>query len=335
MEQLKIRFAMKIFVTGVAGYIGTSFVKEAKAKLGRNAEIVGIDVKDLPQDLDIQFSKVDILNYDEVEKLSKGSDVVVHMAFVLNPPKDREHARRVNIDGTRNILRAAQKNNVKKVIVLTSASTYGAHPDNPLFMREDHPLRGDLNFGFWYPEDKAVQDRITQIFMKENPEISTYIVRPVIVFGEGVNNFISQGFFNPPVVGIFNKNIPFQYIHESDVSRGILLMIERDLSGPFNLSGSGVVTMKRSAEIMRKPAIYIPPFLHRPMYEFMVRAKIIDPLLPFAAIDFFKYPWTLNTQRAEEELGFKPELSSEDAFTRAWLCYKHKTKRLNTSRITK
>jgi len=76
-------------------------------------------------------------------------------------------------------------------------------------MKEDHPLRGDLNYGFWYSEDKAVQDRITQTFAKENPEISVFIVRPVIVFGENVNNFIAQGFFNPPAVSILTKNIPF------------------------------------------------------------------------------------------------------------------------------
>lgn len=318
---------MKIFVTGISGYIGQSFLKIYKSNYKRGYEIRGVDIKELPSDLkdSVDFKIMDITSQD-VQEFMKGSDVVVHMAFVLNPPKNREAARKVNIDGTRNILKSAKSVGAKQVIVLTSASTYGAHPDNPLFMKEDHPLRGDLNFGFWYSEDKTVQDRITQIFAKENPDIKVCIVRPAIVFGENVNNFISQGFFNPPVVGIFHKNIPFQFIYEMDVARAIWIMIKQSASGIFNLSGDGVVTMKRGAEIMGKPIMYIPPLLHRPMYEIMIRTKILDPLTPFAAIDFFKYPWTLDTTRASEELKFFPQESSESAFKKAWESFKRKKK---------
>ncbi len=322
---------MTIFITGVSGYIGQSFLRLLEKEKKRKMEIRGIDVKELPQEFagSISFRKMDVRK-PEVEEFMKGADVVVHMAFILNPPKDREFARDVNINGTHNILRAAKKNKVKKVIVLTSASTYGAHPDNPLFMKEDFPLRGDLNFGFWYSEDKAVQDRITQTFAKENPDIKVCILRPAIVFGKNVNNFISQGFFNPPIVGIFRKNIPFQYIHEDDVARAIMLTIENDdAQGPFNFSGDGVVTMKRGAEIMRKPVIYIPPPLHRPLYEIMRMQGILDPLTPFASIDFFKYPWTLDTERAYNILGFSPQWSSEATFRQAWEAHKTKRKKQN------
>lgn len=319
---------MRIFVTGISGYIGQTFVKILNEKKKKGYEISGIDVKDIPQQLknSVDFKIMDV-NSPDVEEFMRGADVVVHMAFVLNPPKDREAARKVNIDGTRNILKSAKNVGAKQIIVLTSASTYGAHPDNPLFMKEEHPLRGDLNFGFWYSEDKAVQDRMTQIFAKENPDIKVCIARPAIVFGENVNNFISQGFFNPPVVGIFHRNIPFQYIYETDVAKAIWVMIEKKASGIYNLSGDGVVTMKRGAEIMKKPIIYIPSPLHKPMYQIMVKAKILDPLTPFAAIDFFKYPWTLDITKAYEELNFSPEMSSEATFIKAWKAFRAKRSR--------
>jgi UDP-glucose 4-epimerase len=314
----------EIFITGVSGYIGKSIlrvIKEEKKKFN----IRGIDVTELPSEFrdSISFEKLDVRS-TEIEKLMKGADVVIHLAFVLNPPKDREVARSINLDGTRNVLSAAKRNKVKKVIVLTSASAYGAHPDNPLFMKEDHPIRGDLNYGFWYSEDKAVQDRITQTFAKENPEISVFIVRPVIVFGENVNNFIAQGFFNPPAVSILAKNIPFQFIHEIDVARAIVLMAESDLQGPFNLSGDGVVTLKRAAEIMKKPCFKIPGPLQVPMVNLMKRFGILDRNLPNAVLDFFRYPWVLDTTRAREELNFSTHLSSEETFRRAWESYKAK-----------
>ncbi len=317
----------EIFITGVSGYIGRSIltvIKEEKKKFN----VRGIDVAELPSEFmdSISFEKLDVRSPD-VERAMKGADIVIHLAFVLNPPKDREVARSINLDGTRNVLSAAKKNKVKKVIVLTSASAYGAHPDNPLFMKEDHPLRGDLNYGFWYSEDKAVQDRITQTFAKENPEISVFIVRPVIVFGENVNNFIAQGFFNPPAVSILAKNIPFQFIHEIDVARAIVLMAESDLQGPFNLSGDGVVTLKRAAEIMNKPSLKVPYPLQVPMVNLMKRLGILDKNLPNAVLDFFRYPWVLDTTRAREELNFSAHLSSEGTFRRAWESYKAKRKK--------
>jgi UDP-glucose 4-epimerase len=248
----------------------------------------------------------------------KGADVVVHLAFILNPPKDREEARSINIDGTRNVLSAAKKNKVRKVVVLTSATVYGAHPDNPLFMKEDQPLRGDLNVGFWYSEDKAVQDRIVQAFARENPEISVCIARPVIVFGENVRNYIADGFFNPPLLSIMEKNIPFQFVYETDVARAIVMMMESDVSGPFNIAGPGVVTFTKAAEIMRKPVIKVPRPLQYSLFTLMKKAGILDKNTPYAVVDFFRYPWVLDTTRAREELGFEPKISSEEAFRRAW-----------------
>jgi UDP-glucose 4-epimerase len=315
-----------IFITGVSGYIGKSIlrvIKEEKKKFN----IRGVDVVEPPSEFrdSIYFEKLDVRSPD-IEKSMRGADIVIHLAFILNPPKDREVARSINLDGTRNVLSAAKKNKVKKVIVLTSATVYGAHPDNPLFMKEDQPIRGDLNYGFWYSEDKAIQDRITQAFAKENPDISVFIVRPVIVFGENVDNYIAQGFFNPPTVSILTKNIPFQFIHELDVARAIVLMVESDLQGPFNLAGDGVVTLKRAAEIMGKPCFKIPGPLQVPMVNLMKRLGILDKNIPIAILDFFRYPWVLDTQRAREELKFSPQISSEEAFRRAWESYRTKKK---------
>ena len=310
---------MEIFITGISGYIGQSILRVLKEKK-RKFSVRGIDLKPLPDEFSdfVSFETKDVRSPD-IEGLMKGVDTLIHLAFVLNPPQDREAARSINLDGTRNVLSAAKKNKVKKVIVLTSATVYGAHPDNPLFMTEDQPIRGDLNTGFWYSEDKAVQDRIVQTFAKENPEISVCIARPVIVFGENVRNYIADGFFKPPVVSIMERNIPFQFVYEIDVARAIFMMLEdKNAKGPFNIAGQGVVTLKRSAEIMRKPVIKVPRALQYPLFLIMKKIGLLDKNTPYAIADFFRYPWVLDTTRAREELGFEPEISSEEAFRKAW-----------------
>jgi len=78
-----------IFITGVSGYIGKSIlrvIKEEKKKFN----IRGVDVVEPPAEFrdSISFEKLDVRSPD-IEKSMKGADVVIHLAFILNPPKDR------------------------------------------------------------------------------------------------------------------------------------------------------------------------------------------------------------------------------------------------------
>ena len=318
---------MKVVITGVSGYIGSTI-----CLMANGWEIVGIDIKEPSEDVarKIDFVKMDVRDKG-IKKVIDGADVVIHLAFVLNPPDDRAVARSINIGGTENVLDACAKAGVKQVIVLTSATAYGAHPDNPIPIPEDFPIRGDLNRGFWYSEDKAVQDRLTQKFAKENPNIKVCIVRPVIVFGERVENYIAEGFFKPPMVSILTRNIPFQFIHELDTARAIVLMVEKEVDGPFNLAGRGIVTLKDAAKIMKKPAVKIPEPLQIPLVNLMRKLGLVDRRVPNAILDFFRYPWVVDTTRAFEVLGFEPEFTSEGAFEIAWRSWK---KRHSVNRVT-
>jgi UDP-glucose 4-epimerase len=82
--------------------------------------------------------------------------------------------------------------------------------------------------------------------------------------------------------------------------------------------------LKRAAEIMKKPCFKIPGPLQVPMVNLMKRLGILDKHMPIAILDFFRYPWVLDTQRAREELKFSPQISSEETFRRAWESYKAK-----------
>ena len=74
------------------------------------------------------------------------------------------------------------------VLVTSSATAYGAFPDNPVPLTEDDPVRGVPDFE--YARDKAESDRLCQLWALENPERTMTIVRPCIVFGPTVDNYI-------------------------------------------------------------------------------------------------------------------------------------------------
>ena len=96
----------------------------------------------------------------------------------------------VDVNGTQAVLQAASEAGVEQVLVTSSVAAYGAFPDNPVPIAEDQPVRGQPDFP--YARDKAEADRVCQLWAAEHPDRVMTIVRPAIVFGPNVDNYISR-----------------------------------------------------------------------------------------------------------------------------------------------
>jgi len=126
---------MRFVVTGGAGFVGSYLVKLLVEK---GHEITVIDnlhkgkKENLEQVIDqIKFLNIDIRNYDLIEKNMRDIDGVFHQAaltVVQDSFKHPEEYQSVNVDGTENIFKIANKNNFK-VVYASSSSVYG-HQDN-------------------------------------------------------------------------------------------------------------------------------------------------------------------------------------------------------------
>ena len=125
-------------------------------------------------------------------------DALLHFAFVLNPIRDESRMYDIDVNGTQAVLQAAADAGVKQVIQTSSATAYGAFPDNPKPIAEDWPVRGAPDFS--YAKHKADSDRIAQLWALENPDAVMTIVRPSIVFGPSVDNYIVRAFGNNPFI---------------------------------------------------------------------------------------------------------------------------------------
>ena len=88
------------------------------------------------------FDEVDVRT-PSLEARLGGVDVLVHLAFIMDPIADENEMRDVNVNGTQNVLRAAGKAGVRKIIYTSSATVYGAHPDNPIPLTEEAPSTGE------------------------------------------------------------------------------------------------------------------------------------------------------------------------------------------------
>ena len=159
----------RVAVTVAAGYIGGRLGERLRDFDGIGG-VLAIDQRPLPTQAG---GKVEFLQQDVTASLANafaahGIDTVVHLAYLMRPSRDSRTARRVNVGGAESVLKACAQVGVAKVVYLSSTSVYGAHPDNPPFLKEGSPARPAA--GFQYCEDKANSEALIDAFVAERPD---------------------------------------------------------------------------------------------------------------------------------------------------------------------
>lgn len=141
---------MNALVTGGAGFIGSNLVE---LLVNNNYSVRVLDnlstgylanIREFP----IEFVEGDIRDTDLVERSCKGIDVIFHLAAnignvksLANPQLDSE----VNVIGTVNVLEAARKSGIQKIVYSSSAAIFGELLTMPI--SEDHPQNPDSPYG--------------------------------------------------------------------------------------------------------------------------------------------------------------------------------------------
>ena len=245
---------MRYLITGGSGYIGTRLVE----LLSRREDTEKIVIADVvpPRGAyqpKTEFERVDVRDRSAVHGALKRAnpDVLVHLAFILNPSHDEGFMYDVDVNGTHNVLEAAAEVGIGQVLVTTSAVAYGAFPDNPDPITEDHPVRGVARFS--YARDKTESDRIVQLWALQHPDVITTIVRPCIVFGPNVDNYLVRLWTKQPfAVDAGNIDGTIQFVHEDDVVEAISRLLLGRHAGQFNLSPEGLMTLRECAGVLKK-----------------------------------------------------------------------------------
>src|SRR5687768_5983666 len=135
---------MRYVITGGSGYIGSRLVD----LLSRREDTERIVICDLAPPKGYkprtEFERLDVRHSEAVRLLLERAkpDVLVHLAFILNPSHDEQLMYDIDVNGTHNVLTAASQAGTAQLLVTSSAVAYGAFPDNPEPLTEDDPVRG-------------------------------------------------------------------------------------------------------------------------------------------------------------------------------------------------
>src|SRR4051794_34956603 len=301
---------MDYVITGGAGDI-RSRLGEHLAEREDTGRIVVCDVR--PPSVTrpkVEFELLDVRDRAAARALLERikPDALVHLAFILNPAHDEHFMYDVDVNGTHNVLEAAGKAGTEHVLVTTSAVAYGAFPDNPVPLTEDDPVRGVAAFS--YARDKTESDRLCQLWAAKYPDRTMTIVRPCIVFGPSVDNYLVRLWTRQPFqVDVGNMENGVQFAHEDDVAEGVIRLLEGRHEGAFNVAGDGQMTIREAAGLSGQPIRRMPLWLYRVRAKFFWGLRLREA--PPGQIDSAIPPGLVSNDRLKQ-VGWEPRYTSRE-----------------------
>jgi UDP-glucose 4-epimerase len=304
--------AKKVLVTGSSGYLGSQTV----AALARRPDlaVIALDVREPTARLDGVAYEVADIRAPEVDTIvaRHRPDVIVHLASIVTPGKNSNRAFEYDVDvnGTRNLLQACVAHGVRRIIVSSSGAAYGYYADNPEWLTESDPVRG--NEVFAYSCHKRLVEEMLAEYRTSHPDLEQIVFRIGTILGPTVRNQITDLFEKSKILAIAGSDSPFVFIHDQDVVGAILHGIDSPKTGIFNVAGDGKLTIFEIAQRLGKRCRVLPAGLLQTALWVLKKLNLTQ--YGPEQLDFLRYrPVLLNT-RLKEEFGYTPKLSSAQVF---------------------
>ena len=273
---------MRVVVTGATGNVGTSLLRALSSD--REVDfILGIarrlPAEGLPK---TSYAAADIVTAD-LAPLFHGADVVVHLAWVIQPSHDRDTLWETNVHGSERVIRAAATARVGALVVASSIGVYsprtGDEPVDETWPREGVPTA-------WYARQKAELERRLDRLEAERPELRIVRLRPALTFKRESASEQRRFFLGPlvptsllkpgrlPLVPI-PRGLTMQAVHTDDVAEAYRLATTRaEARGAYNVAAEPVLTAERLSAILGGRPLGVPPGLARVAASLMWRAGL-------------------------------------------------------------
>ena len=250
---------MKILVTGGAGFIGKHLVKFL---IEKGSKVTIFDNFSNSEDsvaalvnIGAKIIEGDITKLDDVINATKNHDIVVHLAAKISVEesiKNPSETFHINVDGTRNVLIACEKNHVKKMIVASSAAVYGESLPG-VKLTENSKTNPISPYG----KSKVMMEREIRKFISKH-NINCIVLRFFNIYGIGqsveyagvITKFINRIKANKSLEILGDGMQTRDFVSIKDVINSIYHAIENGKNGTYNIACGKAITIKELAEFM-------------------------------------------------------------------------------------
>ncbi|HEV7728267.1 MAG TPA: NAD-dependent epimerase/dehydratase family protein [Modestobacter sp.] len=282
---------LTVAITGATGNVGTALLR-ALASAGV-AEVRGLARRQPPDTAPyagVRWFSTDLGEPESEPVLGEfltGADVVVHLAWALQPGREPERLRRVNVDGTQRVLDAAAAAGVPHVLHMSSIGVYSAGPHDRR-ISEDWPTAGIPSSQ--YSRDKVEAEHRVRDFLTAHPEVTVSVTRPTLVLQPDAGSEIGRYFLGELLLagarllpGAVAKLLPLPlpgnlsvaFVHADDVAGAIVRILDRRAPGPFNLSAEPALSADALAKALGTFRVPTPGFVLRAALQIAYRAHLV------------------------------------------------------------
>jgi len=309
---------MRVVVTGATGNVGTSLLT-ALSRDGAVDEIVGLARRRPGISFDrTRWVCADVTS-DDLVGTFRGADAVVHLAWLIQPSRDRSTTRTVNVEGSRRVFDAAAAAGVPSLVY---ASSVGAYSPGPKDRRVDESWpTGGIPTSF-YSRDKAEVESILDRFELAHPDMRVVRLRPGLIFKGDAASGIRRLFAGPllPTSLLRRRLIPivpqlerlrFQGVHSLDIGEAYRLAVLRDVRGAFNVAAEPVLDPPELGRLLGARPVPVPERALRVAVDVSWKLRL-QPTPP-GWLDLALGVPLMDVTRAREELGWQPSRSAGDA----------------------
>ncbi len=317
---------MRAFVTGATGFVGANVVRALLAK--------GFDVKALVRrgsdrrnvdGLPIHKVEGDLSNIDNLTSALTGCDALFHVAAHYSLWRsDSKALFRSNVEGARNILDAASRAGVSRIVYTSSVAAIGVPPSGEAATEETRTSLDRLVSDYKKTKFLGEQEALARaakgqhiVIVNPSTPIGPYDIKPTPT-GEIIVRFLNR---RMPAYVETGLNI----IDVEDVAVGHILALERGKPGERYILGNKNLTFKALLDIleaitgMKAPTVRVPHFI--PLAAAFVDELILGrlgkkPAVSFDSVRMSKKAMYYDSSKAVKELGL-PRSSVEDALKKA------------------
>jgi UDP-glucose 4-epimerase len=309
---------MRVVVLGATGNVGTSVLAALAGEPGVDS-VLGV-ARRLP---DLRYAKTDWAQADvsssDLAPLFRGADVVIHLAWLIQPGRDLAALRATNVDGSARVFEAVTAAGVRALVY---ASSVGAYSPGPKDRRVDESWPTTGIESSFYSRHKAEVERLLDRFEREAPEVRVVRLRPALIFkreaASGIRRLFAGPFLPSPLVRRAlipavprTERLCFQAVHSDDVADAYRRAALDDVSGPFNIAAEPVLDSAELGRLLAARPIPVHAGLLRAGAALSYRIRL-QPTEP-GWLDMGLAVPSMDSGRARRELGWEPRWSATDA----------------------
>ncbi len=307
---------MRILITGASGNLGTALLR----RLGGEHEVVAVSRRRPPAVAPYSaasWESIDLAGSSAVEALTaamRGCDAVVHLAWAIQPSRDRERLRRVNQGGAAAVLEAMRGADVAHLVCVSSVGAYS--PGAGRWVGESWPTGGMPAPS--YSVDKAAVERLLDAAQSER---TITRVRPAVVLHEAAASEVMRYFIGrlapvsllrPSMLRLapWPSELGVQFVHADDVAEALALFLRERPGGAFNLAAEPVIDRDSLRAEFGGVGPPMPPAVVHAGMALAWRLRLQPTEAPWFDMAM-ALPW-MRTDRARE-LGWTPRHRATDA----------------------